>query len=185
MTFKVLKIGDGRRKLLISDWETWLKSADQLYKRFVERLDGDSPFDYHEVASVGFLANAAAMAGYLPMSEYDVFKRGKSDKRVKEPGRADLWFDAGNQCYSFEFKRTRRPVTPAYLEARLDYAYEDIECVHKDEYHYAAACLVTVARDKKRIGVCEDFAQSPEVDFAYQIGPTAEPAFLFFRLKAK
>lgn len=167
----------------MADWENWLKSADKLYRRFVDRLDGDSPFDYHEVASVGFLASAAAMAGFLPMNEYDVVKLEKSDKRVKIPGRADLWFDVGQRCYSIEFKRTRRPVTTAYLEQRLDYAYEDIERVQKDEYHFAAACLVTVAREQKRIEVCRDFAGSGEVDFAYRIGLKKEPAFLFFKLK--
>ena len=185
MSYECIKVGDGRRTGLIADWEHWLRSADKLYRKFVDRLDGDSPFDYHEVASVGFLANAAAMAGYLPMNEYDVFKQGKSDRRTKKPGRADLWFDVGERCYSMEFKRTRRPQTVAYLSQRLDYAYEDIECVHKDEYHYAAACLVTVAREKKRISVCKQFAESANVDFAYRIGPKTEPAFLFFRLKGK
>ncbi len=183
MTYKPVKIGDARRKGLIADWEAWLKNANKLYKRFFERLDGDSPFDYHEVASVGFLANAAAMAGFLPMNEYDVFKRGKSDKRTKVPGRADLWFDVGDRCYSLEFKRTLRTQTIGYLEERLTSAYEDIQCVHEDEYHYAAACLVTVARDKKRIAICEKFGASDNVDFAYKIGPSDEPAYLFFRLK--
>lgn len=184
MAFEELKIGDRRRKPLIADWENWLKQADKLYMRFFERLDSDSPFDYHEVASVGFLACASAMAGFLPMNEYDVFKRWKYDKRIKQRGRADLWFDAGKQCYSFEFKRTRRPVTSAYLSERLDYAYGDIECVQKDEYHYAAACLLTVAKDEKRISVCREFAQNSEVDYAYQIGPASEPGFLFFRIKS-
>ncbi|MYM00265.1 hypothetical protein GR702_21200 [Novosphingobium sp. FGD1] len=158
-------------------------SADELYMRFYDRLEGDSPFLYHEVASVGFLASSAAMAGYLPMNEYDVFKKGKLDKRYKERGRADLWFDAGDRCYSFEFKRTRRPVTMGYLEDRLNSALEDINCIYSEEYHYAAACLVTVATEPKRIAVCQDFGRSRLVDFAYQIGPVEEPAFLFFRLK--
>ena len=183
MSYECIKIGDARRTGLISDWEVWLKSADKLYRRFISRLDGDAPFDYHEVASVGFLASAAAMAGFLPINEYDVFKLGKSDKRTKVPGRADLWFDVGSRCYSIEFKRTRRPVTTAYLKQRLDHAFEDIECVHKDEYQFAAACLVTVAREPKRANICRDFANSEHVNFAYRIGPKREPAFLFFRLK--
>ena len=184
MTFKVLKIGDGRRKPLIEDWENWLLKADELYKRFSDRLDGDSPFDYHEVASVGFLASAAAMAGFLPVNEYDIFKRGMSDKRTKVSGRADMWFDTGPRCYSIEYKRTVRPVTITYLKDRLQAAYLDIDCVPRDESHYAAACLVTVARQTKRIKTCEAFAQHDSVNFSYQIGPTQTPGFLFFRLRA-
>lgn len=183
MTYECIKIGDARRTGLLKDWEQWLKSADELYGGFVHRLDGESPFDYHEVASVGFLAGAAAMAGYLPMNEYDVIERGKSDKRTKVSGRANLRFDVGKRCYSFEFKRTRRPITKAYLEQRLEYAHKDIDCVSEDEYHYAAACLVTVAREPRRLKACQNFANDDYVDFAYKIGPAAEPAFLFFKLK--
>ena len=180
MTYECIKVRDGRRKGILADWEPWLRSADELYGRFIARLDGDSPFDYHEVASVGFLANAAAMAGYLPMNEYDVFKRGKADKRTKVRGRADLWFDAGRRCYSVEFKRTRQPVTTANLQQRLGYAYRDVECVQSD----AAACLVTVAREPKRIELCQRFAKCDDVHLAYAIGPFDQPAFLFFKLKA-
>lgn len=161
-----------------------MECADELYLRFHNRLDGDSPLNYHEVATVGFFASSAAMAGYLPMNEYDVFKKGKDAKRTKQRGRADLWFETGKRCYSFEFKRTRRPVTPAYLADRLDIAFNDVGCIHPDEYHYAAGCLITVASDPKRIAVCEEFARTGELDFAFRIGPLGEPAFLFFRLRA-
>jgi hypothetical protein len=146
LSYECIRIADARRTGILSDWEAWLRRADQLYERFTDRLEGDSPFDYHEVASVGFLSNAAAMAGYLPMNEYDVFKRGRSDKRTKVPGRADLWFDTGPRCYSFEFKRTRRPATIGYLRQRLEQAFSDVNCVARDESHYAAACLLTGAR---------------------------------------
>ncbi len=117
------------------------------------------------------------------MNEYDVFKRGKSDKRTKVPGRADLWFDTGPRCYSFEVKRTRRPVTVRYLGQRLKQAYSDVERVDRDEYHYAAACLLTVAREPARIETCRRFASEEVIDAAYAIGPRNEPAFLFFQLR--
>lgn len=183
LSYECIRIADARRTGILSDWEAWLRRADQLYERFTDRLEGDSPFDYHEVASVGFLSNAAAMAGYLPMNEYDVFKRGRSDKRTKVPGRADLWFDTGPRCYSFEFKRTRRPATIGYLGQRLEQAFSDVNCVARDESHYAAACLLTVARDPARIETCRHFAASEMIDVAYTIGPRSEPAFLFFRLR--
>lgn len=183
MSYECIKIADARRTGILSDWERWLRHADQLYKRFADRLEGDSPFNYHEVASVGFLSNAAAMAGYLPMNEYDVFKRGKSDKRTKVRGRADLWFDTGARCYSFEVKRTRRPVTVRYLGQRLEQAFSDVECVDRDEYHYAAACLLTVAHEQARIETCRRFASERVIDAAYAIGPRNEPAFLFFQLR--
>ncbi|WP_156323702.1 hypothetical protein [Citromicrobium sp. WPS32] len=180
-----IKTADGPKEEILADWDAWMKAASQLYRRFGRRLDGDSPFEYHEVAAVGFLANAAALAGFIPMNEYDVFKRGRDDKRTKVRGRADLWFDAGGRCYSFECKRTRRPVTPHYLGQRLGYAMGDVDCVRDDEYHHAAGCLLTVARDSKRIAACDQFAASDDVDIAYRIGPKAKPAYLFFRLKEK
>ena len=184
LSYECIRTGDARRTGILFDWEKWLRSADELYGRFADRLEGDSPFDYHEVASVGFLSNAAAMAGYLPINEYDVFKRGKSDKRTKVRGRADLWFDTGPRCYSFEFKRTRRPVTTGYLGQRLEQAFSDVKCVDRDEYHHAAACLVTVAREPVRIDTCRRFAAGAGIDAAYIIGPRNEPAFLFFRLRS-
>lgn len=183
MSYTAIKIGDRRRSGIITDWEKWLKKADKLYSRFNDRLGGDSPFDYHEVAAVGFLANAAAMAKFLPMNEYELFKLGKTDKRTKVAGRADLWFDAGSRCYSIEFKKAREPQTLANLKQRLKYAYKDISCIRNDEYHHAAACLVTVARESKRIEICESFASDEIVDFAYRIGPKNEPAYLYLMLK--
>ena len=182
MTYECIKFRDRRRKQIASDLEAWLKCADQRYSRFYDRLD-DSPFDYHEVAGVGFLASAAALAGYLPLNEYDVIKRGKSDKRTKVRGRADLWFDAGKRCYSFEFKRTKRPETVHYLNQRLGTAFDDVKCVGNDEHDYSAACLVTVPRENKRIAICETFAEEEYVDFAYRIGPAELQAYLFFQFK--
>lgn len=182
MSFECIKVRDGRRKPVIAHLEKWLRSADKLYARFYDRLD-DSPFDYHEVASVGFLGAAAALAGFLPLNEYDVSKRGKNDKRKKVPGRADLWFDCEDRCYSFEFKRTKRPVTTGYLTDRLDSAFDDVRCIDKGEHDHAAACLVTVPREQSRIATCEAFANEDFVDFAYRIGPKGHEAYLFFRFK--
>jgi hypothetical protein len=74
---------------LLQDWEAWLREADKLYDRFLGDV-GDPPFFYHEVASVGLLASAAVMAGFVPPAEYAAIKRGRNDKRTRVDGRADL-----------------------------------------------------------------------------------------------
>jgi hypothetical protein len=183
MAYRCLKACDGRSRGLLADWESWMQSADLLYVRFLKRL-GESPFFYHEVAAVGFLANAAACAGFLPVNEYDIVKRAKSDKRIKVPGRADLWIDSGPRCYSFEFKRAWVAATPNNLSGSLEAASDDIRCVSNDEYHYAAAGLLAAVRDEHRIQKYEAFAHSDEVDLAYHVGPEGENgAYIFFRLK--
>jgi hypothetical protein len=183
MTFACIKASDGRKKGLMSDWKQWLMNADTLYNRLTARL-GDSPFQLHEVASVGFLASAAAMAGFLPVNEYDIVKKGRSDKREKVPGRADLWFDAGIRCYSFEFKRAWAAATSKNLSASLKLGLDDVNCIQHDEYHYAAAGLLAVVSNEDRLPVYLDFAKSDDVDFAYRIGPEGKSgAFIYFKLK--
>jgi len=181
MSFECLK-GDLRRKGLHADWELWLRAADELYLRFLERA-GESPFYFHEVASVGFLASASAIAGFLPLAEYEIIKRAQHDKRIKVDGRADLWFDSGARCYSFEFKRAHVAATSKNLTDVLKQASGDIACINRDEYHYAAGGLLARVRDPHREDVYRAFAASDDVDFAYRIGPKGENgAFLYFTL---
>lgn len=182
MAFRELKRLDGRQRGLLQDWEAWLKQADKLYGRFLDDV-GDSPFLYHEVASVGFLASAAAMAGFVPLAEYEVIKRGRNDKRTRVDGRADLWFSSGQRSYSFECKRAYFSATKKNLSDMLTHAKDDIACIQRDESHYAAGCLLARVRDAKRVEIYEQFAQSDEVDFAYHIGPDGEEgAYLYFSL---
>src|SRR4051794_31988385 len=103
MASRRIKTRDGRRRGLLRDWDAWMDAADELYLRFV-KLVGESPFTYHEVASVGFLAAAAAMAGFVPLAEYEIVKRAREDKRARVDGRADFWFSSMARSYSFEFK---------------------------------------------------------------------------------
>lgn len=182
MAFRELKRYDGRQRGLLQDWEAWLTQADILYDRFLETV-GDSPFVYHEVASVGFLASSAAMAGFVPLAEYEVIKRGRNDKRTRVDGRADLWFSSGPRFYSFECKRAHFSATRKNLADMMSLAVKDIACIQREEYHYAAACLLARVRDAERTEIYEDFAQSDDVDFAYHIGPEgAEGAYIFFSL---
>lgn len=182
MSFECLKACDGRKRGLLSDWEAWIRAADALYLRFLNRA-GESPFYFHEVASVGFLASAAAIAGFLPLAEYEIIKRAQHDKRVKVDGRADLWFDTGPRCYSFEFKRAWASATEQNLTEVLAEATNDIACIGREEYHYAAGGLLARVRDPHRTDVYRAFADRDEVDIAYRIGPEGEDgAFLYFGL---
>jgi hypothetical protein len=179
---ELVKTGDGRRKALLADWNKWMGSADELYGRFLDRVR-HSPFYYHEVASTGFLAAAAAMAGFVPLAEYEILKRGRDDARTKSDGRADLWFSGGRLCYSFEMKRAYLSATRKNLSAVLNEAARDIGCIGRDEYHYGAGCLITRIRDVERMQIYREFAQCDEVDICFRIGPDGEDgAFLFFQL---
>ena len=182
MTYYCLKECDGRKKTLLADWEYWLRAADKLYYRFLDRI-GDSPFYFHEVASVGFLASAAALAGFLPITEYEIIKRGGGDRRTKGDGRADLWFDGGRRCYSFEAKRAWLAATQINLEREMKSAHRDIKRIDREEFHDAAGLLLTRVRDPERQDIYEAFAGSDAVDLAYHIGPEGEDgAYLFFKL---
>ncbi len=183
MSFSCVKVSDARRTIVISDWQKWIKSADKIYTKFVERLDGESPFEYHEVSCVGLLSCAAAMAGYLPMLEYNIIKIGRYDRRRRSSGRADLWFETKRRCYSFEVKKTSRNLTFSYLQKRLDEANDDIKMIQKDECHIAAACLIATAADTKSVDLCHVFANSEHVDMAYSISPSDALAFLFFKVR--
>lgn len=134
MSYELIKCSDGRKHGLLGNWERWLSKADDLYCRFLDRT-GDSPFLYHEVASVGFLASAAAMAGFIPLAEYEIIKRGHDDKRARVDGRADFWFASDDRAYSFEFKRALVAATPSNLSDGLGSAYRDIARIQRDEYH--------------------------------------------------
>jgi hypothetical protein len=182
MGFERLKACDGRLRGLLSDWDGWLEQADTLYLRFLDRV-GDSPFLYHEVASVGFLASAAAMAGFTPLAEYEIVKRARYDKRAHVDGRADLWFSSGPRAYSFEFKRAYVAATRRNLADVMRSASNDIACIQRDEYHYAAGAQIARVRDAHRNPTYVEFAKSDLVDLAYHLGPDGEGgAFLFFKL---
>jgi len=182
MTFECLN-SDGRRRGLSSDWELWLREADELYSRYLARIKA-SPFDFNEVSAVGFLTAAAARAGFLTLNEYEIVKRNKSDKRRKLAGRADLWISGDLRCYSFEFKRAWHAATIKNLEATLSRARMDIGVIDSDESHYAAGVVLAYVRDESRIKRYRNFANHENVDFAYRIGPDGVTgAYLFFSIK--
>jgi len=182
MSFECIA-ADGRRRGLMADWELWLREADLLYGRYLERIE-ESPFDFNEVSAVGFLSAAAARKDFLTLNEYEIVKRDRSDRRRKVPGRADLWFASDQRSYSFEFKRAWHAATIKNLESTLSRARADIAVIDKDESHYAAGVVLAYVRDERRIERYEKFATHQNVDFAYRIGPKGVTGgYLFFSVK--
>lgn len=182
MVLEVLNRGDRRRHGVLSDTEAWLECAASLYDPFLRRV-GQSPFFFHEVACASFLASAAALAGFIPLTEYAVIKRLKGDRRVKYDGRADFWFASPTRAYSFELKRAWAAATAANLGSRLADAAHEVRCIPTDEHNHAAGLLVTWVRDVHREPVYRSFAEQDAVDFACRLGPPgADGAYMFFRL---
>jgi hypothetical protein len=102
---------------------------------------------------------------------------------VKADGRADLWFASPERAYSFEMKRAWLAATPSNLGASLRAAVEDVQCIQREEYHYAAGVLVTRVRDNEREPTYRAFTESTDVDLAYRIGGRCiEGEYLFFKL---
>lgn len=184
MSFECLK-SDGRRTGVNSDWELWLRKADQIYTRYLEKIES-SPFDFNEVSAVGFLAASAACVGFLSLNEYEIIKKDKNDRRKRVPGRADLWLGGEHRYYSFEFKRAWYAATIENLQKSLSTARKDIESIDKDESHYAAGAVLAYVRDEHRIERYINFAKHAEVDAAYRIGHEGVTgAYLFFSIKNK
>jgi hypothetical protein len=182
MSFEFITRGDLRRTGLLKDWEAWLQSADALYSRSLETL-GYSPFQHHEVSSVGLLAAAAAIAGYTPVMEYEHAKEDRRGDWGTWDGRADLWFSSGSRSYSIEAKRAYWKATAANLKKVLNVAHSDAEYVVPSEYNYAAGLLIGLVVESSREKVYSDFAKTEDVSLAARIGPEgANGAYLFFKL---
>jgi hypothetical protein len=169
---------DGRRNIVKRDWARWLIEADRWYTRYL-RTGHDSPFAYHEVASVGFLSCAASRANFLTLNEYELEKK-------RGWGRADLWMLHRGISYSFEFKRAWHAATAQNLITTLREARRDIGRIPDDECHHAAGGVIAYVDHKKRVPTLEEFCGHKEVDMAYRIGPAGKNAvFLFFAFKER
>jgi hypothetical protein len=181
VTCEFIKRGDLRKSGLLLDWEAWLQSADILYSRSLKAI-GYSPFEHHEVSSVGLLAAAAAMAGFTPVMEYEHPKEDRRGDWGSWNGRADLWFSSGTRSYSIEAKRAYWKATATNLEKVLVEAHSDAECVAVTEYNYAAGLLIALVVDPLRIETYTDFAEREDVSLAARIGPAGQHgAYLYFK----
>lgn len=163
-----------------ADWLDWLQCADLFYGRYVSYMYGHSPFGGRKAQAVEFLGNAAAIAGHVPLIGRVVFASPVT-RTPRQKSRSDVWFDNGNQGYSFKVRQTGRDLSTPYLRLSLKYVMEDTRSLGNVPQGRSSSCLIAVARDAFQYDICEDFAC--HVDIACRIGPDDTPAFLFFKLK--
>ncbi|WP_162792444.1 hypothetical protein [Novosphingobium sp. P6W] len=163
-----------------SDWLDWLQCADLFYGRYVSYMFGHSPFDGRKARAVEFLGNAAAIAGHVPLLGREV-PASPTTRMPSHKSRSDVWFDNGNQGYSFKVRQTRRDLNTPYLRLSLKYVMEDTRSLETGPRERSSSCLIAVARDETQYDICTAFAG--HVDIACRIGPDDSPAFLFFKLK--
>ena len=182
----VLKADRRRREHLA--WETWMRTAAKMANSFYNDAGEDDPFNYGETASVGFLATAAARAGYLALPEFAVKKVSQIDRRKRGRGRSDLWLmTESGQDWWFEFKQhfiTRG--SDRDLERRWEAA---IRCADQIKMHGSAVAglVASLAWLKQHRPSNLDAAQEAlnrfqdQRQFAYRIGArNADPETYIF-----
>jgi len=132
----------------LADWELWVRQAEALYRRWLERLPDDDPFAYNETASGSVLACAATMAGGLGIADYHTEKR---KVRGADPTdrwhRGDLWIrHPGGGTWAVELKQ----VCPAHqsvlragqIEIALRNARADAWNCRRKEADHRLGCVV-------------------------------------------
>lgn len=157
-----------------------MQAADFLYTRTLQRI-GYTPFLHHEVSTVGLLASAASLAGYVALMEYEVPKSVRGPSGFSWNGRADLWFSTQERHYSIESKRGYVRATSENLSGMLRAALDDVRCLRADENTYAAGMLTCFVKYHDRTATYEEFARSEQVSLSYRIGPEGKDgAYIFF-----
>ena len=183
MALTVIKECDGRKRGLIDDWNRWLVAADQLYMRMLNE-ENIYPIAQHEVSISGFLASSAALAGFLPLMEYETLKKDKNSVDGYRNGRADLWFSSGHRTYSFEIKRAFYQSNINKLKSVMNLVIKDTGFIDDNEAGYFCACVMAYVSDEKYINVFEEFSRDENVTSAYRIGPSgAGCAYIYFNIE--
>lgn len=118
----------------------WFRQVLRLRARFAECVfSGVDPLSINETASVGFLAAAASLSGFLPLTDYATLKRGLVQGSRYRRGRCDLWIaDPGsNVAWAFEFKQGlfTSGTRIATIEALLNNACSDARQITGLEAH--------------------------------------------------
>ena len=169
---------DGRHKDRVV-FERWLEQTTAVVNDLSSWGEGYYPFHDNELAGVSLLIAGAARAGFAPIAEYKLRKRGKKDKRTRTDGRADLWFLCKDRGYSFEFKRGWEDTNLLELRCRMASAYADIERVPIDEadHRYAGVIAPVYATSLTHY---EGFAK--ESDIVWELRwPDESRVFIYFR----
>ena len=165
--FEILKAD--RRSALFRDFRDIFEALAYLQERFRKKYKL-SPFDYTEQAAVGAFVWAAGTRQRLALAEYQVAKSKAPGKKYKRNGRADLWIDFLDQCYSLEFKVASYKATEHNLRERFKAAKLDAGCVDLDEHDYALGVLVAYVDEKSRSATYKNFAEQDDVQLAVRIG---------------
>ena len=151
--------------------ERWMREVATLLQGFRYYAPNYRPFEELEVANVSLLVAAAAAAGYYPIAENAVTKRSGQ-------GRADLWFVAGKEAYSFEFKRAWNESSIHQLSTCMSLAVCDAERIDPFESEHFFAGVVAPVLSPQTVGIYETF---DEADFTFTIGLDTPEVFIFLK----
>ena len=162
-----------------------MKGTRELAADLYNYSDEIRPFHDNENAAVGALVGGAVRAGFLPLTEYRLKKRGWHDGRTWADGRADLWFAADGDACSFEFKKTRflrQKSVEGELWDRLYWADRDICRVPKKEFDYAFSGVIAPLENSADRSDYRAFGRN--VDYACVIGsPTTFECYFYYNWK--
>ena len=176
--FEILKAD--RRSALFRDFRDIFEALAYLQERFRKKYKL-SPFDYTEQAAVGAFVWAAGTRQRLALAEYQVAKSKAPGKKYKRNGRADLWIDFLDQCYSLEFKVASYKATEQNLRKRFEAAKRDAGCVDLDEHDYALGVLVAYVENEGLLPAYDKFAVERDVQLAVGIGKRkAKSCYIYF-----
>ena len=157
--------------------EKWMRETATLLQGFEYYTDGYRPFDELEVPGTSVLVASAAAAGYLPIAEYAIRKINKSNRRTRRDGRADLWFVAGEQSFSFETKRAWDVSSKAQLSRCMKAAMDDASEIPSDESNYAFGVVISPVIDLASVDAYSDF---DDCDYSFSIGNEKSPHVFFY-----
>lgn len=162
------------------DWLNWMNQASKLRERFAEWSDDLDPLRYNETASVALMANAAATAGYLVLTEYVEAKRHSTRGRPYKPGRCDLWLADAELgfCWALEFKQNvaSRGMRQTTFDGCLRRAYDDARHVDSEQSDLRCGCLVLLPpydsrTDPELVGHFDKLcAESDDAELAFRLG---------------
>lgn len=139
-------IGD-RRTAQFKSWDKWMQAVDGLRDEWLNVLE-DDPLGYNEVAAMSLLATAAVKINWLALAEFTTVKLGKSDRRTKASGRADLWaFDQQSE-HSWSIEAKHGWITSAsrgrLQTKRIEGAISDALCIRRGQARQKIALVVTL-----------------------------------------
>lgn len=183
-----LIVGDGRTRHA-KHWSKWLQYVPRIRSKFGRWHENLDPFHSNETASVAFLANAAAKAGYLALTEYVTFKRHASRGRPFRHGRCDLWMGDTVSEFSWAFEVKQHFASSRIRQDTFDnwlkHAHDDAKSVDRNEADDRVGCLIMVpgetALQDPHYSDHFDMVCSSS-DFAFRVGGGMSTVWLAFKV---